>query len=69
MAATNVTRLQKAGVLASSHKISEEHQARINSLKSDEVKALISAKNKLGTDMLTKTAKGGKFPHQDSMSY
>lgn len=69
MATTNVARLQKAGVLATAHRITEAHQAKINSLTTDEVSALISAKKKLGTDMLSKTAKGGKFPHQDSMSY
>jgi predicted transcriptional regulator len=67
--ATNVKKLQKAGILATRHNITQGDQDKINSLTTEEVSALISAKNKLGESMLKKTAKGGKFPHADSFSY
>lgn len=66
---TNVEELQKAGVIAARHKITQADQEKINGLTPHEVSALISAKSKLGTALLKKTAKGGQFPHPDSMTY
>jgi len=66
---TNIDVLKKAGIVAASHKITQADQEKINGLSADEVKALISVKNKLGAAILKKTAKGGKFPHAASLSY
>ena len=65
----NIEQLQHAGIIAKQHNLTADDQTRINSLTEQEVAALISAKNKLGDDMLKKTAKGGQFPHPDSFSY
>ena len=66
---TNVQRLQKAGIIAAKHNLTEADQAKVNSLTESEVSALISARQKLGDALLKKSAKGGKFPHPDSFSY
>jgi hypothetical protein len=65
----NVEQLQHAGIIAKPHKLSSDDQTRINSLTEHEVAALISARHKLGDDLIKKTAKGGQFPHPDSFSY
>ena len=66
---TNVQRLQKAGIIAAKHNLTEADQAKVNSLSESEVSALISARQKLGDALIRKSAKGGKFPHPDSFSY
>ena len=66
---TNVQQLQKAGIIAAKHNLTEADQAKVNGLTESEVSALISARQKLGDALLKKSAKGGKFPHPDSFSY
>jgi hypothetical protein len=66
---TNVQRLQKAGIIAVKHNLTEADQAKVNGLTESEVSALISARQKLGDALIKKSAKGGKFPHPDSFSY
>jgi len=66
---TNVQRLQKAGIIAVKHNLTEADQAKVNGLTESEVLALISARQKLGDALIRKSAKGGKFPHPDSFSY
>jgi len=68
-AKTNVEQLQKAGIIAEKHTLTQGDQAKVNSLTEQEVAALISARQKLGDALIKKTAKGGKFPHPDSFSY
>lgn len=67
--ASNVDELVKSGLIQTPHHLTEDDQKRINSLSSHEVEALKSARLKLGDDMLKKTAKGGSFPHSDSLSF
>lgn len=66
---TQVEKLQKGGVIATPHQISEQDQAAINGLSDDEVNTLISVKNKLGEDFFKKTAEGGQFPHVGTVSF
>jgi hypothetical protein len=66
---TRVEELQKAGIIAEENHITAPDVKLINSLTRDEVKTLIRVKNKLGVEMLKKTAKGNKFPHPDSISF
>ena len=69
MAASQVEKLQQAGVIATPHQISPEDVNAINGLNDSEVDTLISVKNKLGDDFFKKTAEGGQFPHVGTVSF
>ena len=69
MPANRVEELQKAGLIAKKHNLTENDENLLNSLTAAEVKTLINVKNKLGTRFLKKGAKDNKFPHPDSSSF
>jgi hypothetical protein len=64
-----VDELVKAGLIQQHHHLTEDDQKRINSLTNNEFEMLKSVRLKLGDEMLKKTAKGGQFPHTDSLSF
>ena len=66
---SNLEHLIAHGVIHPEHTISEGDQEKIESLTPAEVDALCSAKDKLGNELLSKTAKGGKFPHDEGISF
>ena len=68
-AETNIKELQEHGIIAKNHKLTADDQTIVNKLSKSEVKALISVKQKLGVEMLKKTARDGVFPHPDSISF
>ena len=49
---TNVTKLQKAGILATPHGLSKKDVATINNLSPDEVDVWLKIKEKLGKDFI-----------------
>lgn len=66
---SNVDELVKAGLIQQQHHLTEDDQKRINSLTHEEIETLKHVRLKLGDEMLKKTAKGGYFPHSESLSF
>jgi len=69
VAATNIEKMQKLGLVAKPHHITEGDQKLINSLSDSEISALVSMRKKLGDPLLKKIHKGGRFPHPDTSSF
>ena len=69
MAKTKLSTLQKAGLVHRRHTLSDKEIAIIERLTPAEVRTLKRVKIKLGTRLLRKTAKEGKFPHPDSFAF
>jgi hypothetical protein len=67
--ANRVEELQKAGLIAKKHNMTENDEKLLNSLTAAEVRTLINVKKKLGTRFLKKGAKDNTFPHPDSSSF
>ena len=59
---SNMEQLERAGLIRSGHRFSEEDKRLIEGLSEDEVKALISVKRKVGDDFLRRNTSGTTPP-------
>ena len=63
----NLEQLRDGGVAHPNHEFSAEEIERLDSLSADEVQALISAKQKLGDDLVTKKHDGDDETTPDTL--